>query len=128
MMVENRSVPHEIAEKLVTIQQYVRFGWYSKHMPHFLTSIYDYASIVINMPKYKTVSKANLKPKLLEYLRQVEETKQPLVITHFGKPSLKIVPVLDEEEETRKILAASITKYERPLDPVAVEDWEVLKD
>lgn len=39
------------------------------------------------------VSKSKLKPKLLEYLRKVEETNEPLIITSHNKPVLKIEPV-----------------------------------
>ena len=41
-----------------------------------------------------TVSKGVLKAKMLEYLRQVEQTKEVLVITDHNKPVLKIVPFI----------------------------------
>ena len=39
------------------------------------------------------ISKSKLKPKLLEYLRKVEETKKPLIVTSHNKPVLKIEPI-----------------------------------
>ncbi len=39
------------------------------------------------------VSKSKLKPKLLEYLRHVEETQESLIITSHNKPVLKIEPI-----------------------------------
>ncbi|MBN2414280.1 type II toxin-antitoxin system Phd/YefM family antitoxin [bacterium] len=39
------------------------------------------------------ISKSRLKPKLLEYLRRVEETREPLIITSHNKPVLKIEPI-----------------------------------
>jgi len=39
------------------------------------------------------ISKSKLKPRLLEYLRRVEETREPLIITSRNKPVLKIEPI-----------------------------------
>lgn len=41
----------------------------------------------------KRVSKSQIKPRLLEYLRQVEETGEPIVITDRGRPVLCVVPI-----------------------------------
>lgn len=41
----------------------------------------------------KTVSKSALKARMLEYLRNVEETGEELVVTDHGRPVLKIVPI-----------------------------------
>ena len=41
----------------------------------------------------KTVSKSALKAKMLEYLREVEQTGEELTITDNQKPVLKIVPI-----------------------------------
>lgn len=38
------------------------------------------------------VSKGVLKGKMLEYLRQVEETGEELVVTDRGRPVVKVVP------------------------------------
>jgi prevent-host-death family protein len=40
-----------------------------------------------------TVSKARLKARMLEYLREVERTGDPLIVTDRGRPVLKIVPI-----------------------------------
>lgn len=40
----------------------------------------------------KSISKSQLKPKLLEYFRQVELTGEELVVTDRGRPVVKIVP------------------------------------
>jgi len=40
-----------------------------------------------------TVSKSVLKGKMLEYLRQVEETGDELVVTDNGRPVVKVVPI-----------------------------------
>ena len=38
------------------------------------------------------VSKSQLKARALEFFREVESTRQPLLITDRGRPVLKLVP------------------------------------
>ncbi|MBM3358575.1 MAG: type II toxin-antitoxin system Phd/YefM family antitoxin [Betaproteobacteria bacterium] len=78
----------------------------------------------------KTVSKSKFKPRALEYFRQVEETRQGLIITDRGKPVLKITPY--EPARARKAapagrLRGAILRYDSPFEPVGLEDWEALK-
>ena len=73
------------------------------------------------------VSKSQFKAKALEYFRRVQETGEPLTITDHGKPVLKIVPHTPSEEEALKALRGSVIRYDDPLEPVGVEDWEALK-
>lgn len=40
-----------------------------------------------------SISKAQFKPKVLAWLRQVEETGEDLVITDHGRPAVRISPV-----------------------------------
>lgn len=74
-----------------------------------------------------TVSKSRLKARALEYFRQVERTGRELVVTDRGKPVLKIVPYRVESQAARRALKGSARRYENPMDPVGVEDWESLK-
>ncbi len=39
-----------------------------------------------------TVSKGVLKAKMLEYFRQIENTKEELIVTDHNKPVLRILP------------------------------------
>lgn len=72
------------------------------------------------------ISKSKFKPKSLEYFRQVQETGEALIITDHGKPVLKIVPYTNEKDEAHlKALQNSVLKYESPLEPVGLEDWEL---
>jgi prevent-host-death family protein len=41
----------------------------------------------------RTISKTKLKAKLLESLHEVESSGEELIVTHRGKPVLKIVPI-----------------------------------
>ncbi|MCZ6874805.1 MAG: type II toxin-antitoxin system Phd/YefM family antitoxin [bacterium] len=73
------------------------------------------------------ISKSQFKPKSLEYFRQVQETGEPIIITDRGKPVLKIIPYTVSPDELLKALRGSVMKYEDPLEPVGVEDWEGLQ-
>jgi prevent-host-death family protein len=73
----------------------------------------------------KIVSKAGFKPKTLEYFRLVEETGIELIITDRGRPVAKITPYVPQETAAAKALRRSVLRYEDPMEPVAVEDWEV---
>jgi prevent-host-death family protein len=73
------------------------------------------------------ISKSQFKPKSLEYFRQVQETGEPIIITDHGKPVLKIVPYIASPDDVLQALRGSVTKYEDPLEPVGLEDWEALQ-
>ncbi len=77
----------------------------------------------------QTVSKSQFKAQALEYLREVEKGKHPLIITHAGKPVAKVIPYREESdsEAILKSLRGTVLKYEDPTEPVGLEDWEVLK-
>ena len=74
-----------------------------------------------------TISKSEFKPHVLEYLRLVEKKKQPLIITHEGKPVVKILPYTYDWKKKLEALQGSVLKYENPSEPVGLEDWERLK-
>ena len=40
----------------------------------------------------QTIQKNKLKPKLLEYMRYVEKTQIPIIITDHNRPVLQIIP------------------------------------
>ena len=78
----------------------------------------------------KTVSKSKFKPHALKYFRQVEVTRQGLVITDRGKPVLKITPYRPAPGAKAvgiKRLRGAVVRYDRPFEPVGLEDWEALK-
>lgn len=77
----------------------------------------------------QTVSKSQFKAQALEFLREVEDKKQPLIITHAGKPVVEVIPYKkkSDQEAILKSLRGSVLKYEDPTEPVGLEDWEVLK-
>jgi prevent-host-death family protein len=74
-----------------------------------------------------TVSKSKFKARALHYFREVEKTRRAIVITDRGKPVLKLAPYSDNPEEVLKELRHTVLKYENPMEPVGLDDWEVLK-
>ena len=79
----------------------------------------------------QTVSKSQFKAQALELLRMVEEQKQPLIITHAGKPVVKVVPYKEtqasDQEAILQSLRGTLVFYKDPTEPVGLEDWEMLK-
>lgn len=75
----------------------------------------------------QTVSKSQFKSQLLEYLRRVEKEKKPLLVSHGGKPVIKVSPYQEDPDEILKSLRGSVLRYDEPNEPVGLEDWEALK-
>ncbi len=73
------------------------------------------------------VSKSQFKPHALNYFREVERTGKALIITDRGKPVLKILPYSEEPDKALAMLRNSVIKYEKPTEPVGLNDWEALK-
>ena len=73
------------------------------------------------------ISKSRFKPKALHYFRKIQETGQALIITDHGKPVLKVSTYSEEPEGVLKELRNSVKRYDAPLEPVAQDDWEILK-
>jgi prevent-host-death family protein len=78
----------------------------------------------INMGR---VAKSRFKPRALEYFRQVERTRKPLIITDRGTPVLKIIPYSEDRGSLLEALRGTVLGYERPTEPVALEDWKALE-
>lgn len=77
--------------------------------------------------KQVVVSKSQFKPQALHYLRLVQRSKKPVVITHKKKPVVKVVPYDEDVQKKLDWFKGTVEKYEDPLEPVAVDDWEALK-
>lgn len=75
----------------------------------------------------QTISKSQFKPQVLEYLRIVEKLKKPLIITHAGKPVVKVVPYSETPKNALQTLRNTVVEYKQPTKPVAEKEWEVLK-
>ncbi len=75
--------------------------------------------------KQTTISKSKLKPRILEILREVEQSRKELIITDHGRPVLKILPYSPKPSEVIKTLRGSVVKYTDPTDPVETS-WNAL--
>lgn len=73
------------------------------------------------------ISKSKFKPNALKYFRDVEQTGREIIITDRGKKVLRIVPFREEPQKVLQLLRNSVVKYDNPLEPVGLEDWEALK-
>ena len=73
------------------------------------------------------VSKSRFKPQALKYFRKIQEDRQDLIITDHGKPVLKISPFQEKTQTVLEELRNSVLRYDDPLEPVAQDDWDVLK-
>lgn len=77
--------------------------------------------------EHLVVSKSKFKPHALEYFRKVEETGEEIIITSHGQPVLKVVPYIENPMEALESLRNTVTKYQKPFEPVALKEWEALK-
>lgn len=73
------------------------------------------------------VSKSQFKPRSLEYFRQVEQSKEELVITDRGRPVVKIVPYAEDAADRLAALRGSVIRYEDPTEPIEPGAWEALR-
>jgi prevent-host-death family protein len=76
----------------------------------------------------ETISKSRFKPRALEYVRAVQESGVPLVITEHGRPVLRIVPYRLAPRADIEALRGSILRYDDPIEPVGAVDWEATDD
>jgi prevent-host-death family protein len=72
-----------------------------------------------------TISKPNLKPRLLEILREVERSRKELIITDHGKLVLRILPYSAKPSETLTTLRGSVVEYTDPTEPLE-SSWNAL--
>lgn len=74
----------------------------------------------------KKVSKSEFKPRVLEYLREVEASGEPLIVTDRGRPVIRIEPFVEGEEALR-LLGGVVRRYDQPTESVGESDWEALE-
>ncbi len=75
----------------------------------------------------ETVSKSRFKAKALEYFRQVEQQRKLLIITDHGRPVLQITPFEEPPQAVLEELRGSVLRYDDPLEPVGIADWDALQ-
>lgn len=72
------------------------------------------------------VSKSALKAKMFEYLRNVEASGIPLVVTDYGKPVLKILP-FQEKKNMVDLFADQRGKvvYHEDINAPTQDEWNI---
>ena len=70
------------------------------------------------------ISKSKFKAKALEVLRGIEESGESRVITDHGKPVLEVRKLRRQEVPPRELLKGTVLRFDRPIDPVADEEWD----
>ena len=73
------------------------------------------------------VSKSQFKAKALEYFRQVEATGESVIVTDHGKPTVEVRSYRDNKRNPFEILRGSVVRYDDPIEPVAMDEWEEAK-
>lgn len=73
------------------------------------------------------ISKSEFKARALELFRQIEASGEPLVVTDHGRPVLEVRPYRAPNTDPLDMLRGSVTRYEKPTEPVALEAWESLE-
>ena len=73
------------------------------------------------------VSKSQFKAKALEFFRQVEATGESVIVTDHGKPTLEVRRYRDNKRTPFEILHGSVVRYDDPIEPVAMDEWEEAK-
>ena len=73
------------------------------------------------------VSKSRFTAHAGEYFRQVERTGQEVTITDRGRPVLKLIPYCKEPEDVLQSFRGTVKRYDEPMEPVGLEDWDALR-
>jgi prevent-host-death family protein len=73
----------------------------------------------------KHVSKSAFKAQALAYLRNVENTGEALVVTHRGRPVVRIEPYETANDVNARLRRFAV-RFDDPTEPVATEEWEAI--
>lgn len=73
------------------------------------------------------ISKSKFKPQALYYFREVEEKGEEIIITDHNRPVASIKPFQADVPEVLAELRGSVIRYDDPLEPVGLDDWELLE-
>lgn len=73
----------------------------------------------------KTLSKSQLKAKMLEYFRKIEQTGEELIVTDNGKPVIKVSP-FKKNKDIGEIFADAKgkMKYSEDLTTSTISEWK----
>lgn len=69
------------------------------------------------------ISKSEFKARALELFRQIEISGEALVVTDHGRPVLEVRPYRAPDADVLGSLRGTITRYERPTEPIGLDEW-----
>jgi len=72
----------------------------------------------------KEIAAGQFKNLCLALMDQVQKTGEPLVVTKRGKPVVKVVPVVREEDDFFDSMKGRLTVTGDIINTVPLEDWE----
>lgn len=72
----------------------------------------------------QALSKSQFKPRVLEHLRRVEESGEPLIVTDHGRPVVEVRRYVPPGMDPLERLRGSVKRYQDPLEPVGEDDWD----
>lgn len=72
------------------------------------------------------VSKSQFKAKTLEYLRHVQASGEPVIVTDRGQPAVEIRRYRSDLRSPLEKLRGSVIEYKGPTSPVAADGWAAL--
>lgn len=76
----------------------------------------------------RQISKSEFKARALEFLREVEATGRPLIVTDHGRPAVEVRPVARPSSDALEALRGSVNWLDDSMDPVLPwTDWEALR-
>ena len=76
--------------------------------------------------KPRTVPAGQFKAKCLQIMDEIAQTREPVIVTKFGKPVVKIVPAVDATFSLFGALKGSVLYEGDIISPIDVE-WEANK-
>jgi hypothetical protein len=74
----------------------------------------------------RLISKAAFAERVLEILREIEESGQPVLITDGSHPIVKVQPYFGDGQVIQASLTGTLISYVDPTEPVGEQDWEAL--
>ena len=74
----------------------------------------------------KTLAAAKFKAQCLALIDSVAQNHEPIIITKYGKPMVKVVPINEKKDLNRKPLKGAATYIGDIVSPID-EEWEAAK-
>lgn len=71
----------------------------------------------------RTIAAGEFKAKCLKLLDEVAETREPLIVTKFGKPVAKVVPIEEKRAELFGALRGSVVWEGDIISPLGEDAW-----